>query len=118
LANGKNIADCQSGFLAAVDKGTSVEPFGCDEGFFPEFIAVWVTEDDSCQGSTTGRRCEDLTIGSVVIVIYSPARIVDDFFYDTPDVAIAFGKVKRTQAGGIFIKVSVRLELIFGNGSA
>jgi hypothetical protein len=54
LADGKDIADCQSGLFPAVDEGTGVETFSCDEGFFSEFIAVWVAEYHSGKWGTTG----------------------------------------------------------------
>jgi hypothetical protein len=40
---------------------------------------------------------------------------VDDIFYDTPHVAVAFCKVKGTQTGWVFIEVGVRFELVGGN---
>ena len=52
LAYGEDVADGECGFLAGIDEGSSVETFGCDEGFFPEFIAVWVTENDTGEGGT------------------------------------------------------------------
>lgn len=36
---------------------------------------------------------------------------MDDFFNDTPNVAIAFGVVKGTKLGGGLVVVGVRLEL-------
>jgi hypothetical protein len=53
LAYGEDVADGECGLLAGVDEGTGVKTFGCDEGFFPEFVAVRVTENDTGKGSTT-----------------------------------------------------------------
>ena len=47
LGDGEDVADCEGGFFAAVDKGAGVEAFGGDEGFFAEFVAVGVAEDDA-----------------------------------------------------------------------
>ena len=52
LRDGENVADGEGGFLAAVDEGTSVESFGCDEGFFAEFVPVGIAEDYACEGGT------------------------------------------------------------------
>lgn len=40
-----------------------------------------------------------------------PARIVDDFFDDTPHVAVALSVVERAKSGGRLVVVGVRLEL-------
>lgn len=50
LRDGQNIADGEGGFLAAVDEGTSVEAFGCDESFFAEFVPVGIAENYACKG--------------------------------------------------------------------
>ena len=52
LAYGEDVADCECGFLAGVDESPGVETFGCDKCFFPEFVAVGVTENDAGKGST------------------------------------------------------------------
>lgn len=36
---------------------------------------------------------------------------MDDFFDNTPDVAIAFGEIEGTKLGGGLVVVGVRLEL-------
>jgi len=53
LGDGEDVADGEGGFFAAVDKGAGVEAFGGDEGFFAEFVAVGITEDDAGEGGTT-----------------------------------------------------------------
>ena len=53
LTDREDIADGQCSLLASVDEGASVETFSCDEGFFPEFVAVGITENDTGKGSTT-----------------------------------------------------------------
>lgn len=58
LSDGENVPNSQSGLFAAVDKGASVEAFGCDESLFLEFVAVGVTENDSSEGSTTEEEFE------------------------------------------------------------
>ena len=55
LADGEDVADGECGFLTGVDEGTGVQTFGCDECFFPEFVAVGITENDTGKGSTTER---------------------------------------------------------------
>ena len=48
----ENVADSESGFFTAVDEGTSVKTFGCNESFFAEFVTVGVAEDDTGKGCT------------------------------------------------------------------
>lgn len=50
----ENVADSESGFFTAVDEGTGVKTFGCNESFFAEFVTVGVAEDDTGQGCTAG----------------------------------------------------------------
>jgi hypothetical protein len=52
LAYGENIANGKCGFLACVDKDTCMEIFSCDKGFFVEFVAVRVMENDTGKEST------------------------------------------------------------------
>lgn len=53
LGDGEDVADVEGGLLAAVDEGTSVESLGGDESLLTESVAVWVTENDAGEGSTT-----------------------------------------------------------------
>ena len=46
-----------------------------------------------------------------VMGVHVPARVVDDVLYNSPDVAVALGKVEGTQACGVLVQVGVRLEL-------
>ena len=52
LGDGEDVADGEGGFFTAVDEGAGVEAFGGDEGFFAEFVAVGVAEDDAGEGGT------------------------------------------------------------------
>ena len=52
LGDGEDVADGEGGFFAAVDEGAGVEAFGGDEGFFAEFVAVRIAEDDAGEGGT------------------------------------------------------------------
>ena len=54
LAYRKNVADSKCSFFASVDESTRVETFSCNESFFPEFVAVGITENNTGKGSTTG----------------------------------------------------------------
>jgi len=91
LGDGENVSDGEGRFFAAVHESTSVETLGCDECLFAEFVAVWVTENDSGEGCTT-------------------ARVVDDFFYDSTDVAVSFSVVERSELGRVLVEMCVRLE--------
>lgn len=91
LCDGENVADGEGSFLAAVDEGTGVEAFGCDEGFFAEFVPVGIAEDYACEGGTA-------------------TGIVDDLFDDSADVAVALCKVEVTESGGLLVVVGVRFE--------
>jgi len=82
--DGEDVADGQCGFLAGIDEGTGMETFSRDEGFFPELVAVGVTEDNASKGSTT-------------------ARVVDDLLYDPPNVSISLREIKRAQLGGVLV---------------
>jgi len=74
LADGEDVANGELGLFAAVDEGTGVQAFGGDECLRAAFVSVRVAEDDASEGrATTG--------------------IMDDFFYDTPDISITFCKV-------------------------
>jgi len=91
LRDGDDVADCEGGFFAAVDEGAGVQAFGCDEGFFTEFVPVGVAEDYAGEGcAATG--------------------VVDDLFDDSADVAVALCEVEVTQTGGLFVVVGVRFE--------
>jgi hypothetical protein len=56
LPDGEDVTDREGRFLAAVYEGAGVETFCGDKGFFAEFVAVWVAEDDSGEGCTAGGR--------------------------------------------------------------
>lgn len=53
LGDGEDVADVESGLLAAVHETTGVHSLGGDEGLLAEFVAVRVAEDDAGEGSTT-----------------------------------------------------------------
>jgi hypothetical protein len=53
LSDGDDVADCERGFLSAVDEGAGVETLSGDESLFAELVAVGVTEDYSGQRCTT-----------------------------------------------------------------
>jgi len=91
LGDGEDVSDGEGRFFAAVHKSTGVETLGCDECLLAEFVAVWVTEDDSSEWGTA-------------------ARIVDDFFYDSPNVAVSFSVVERSELGRVLVEMCVRLE--------
>jgi hypothetical protein len=103
LADREDIAYSEGCFFAAVNESTGVETFCGDEGFGTEFVAVGVAENDSSQGSTAGGGLECAVLGDRDI----PSRIVDNVFYDTTDVAIAFGIVEITETGRGFSVVRV-----------
>jgi len=65
-----------------------VEAFGCDEGFFAEFVAVGVAEDDAGEGGAA-------------------AGVVDDLLHYPADVAVTLCKVEVAQAGGVLVVVGV-----------
>jgi len=50
LGDGEDVADGEGSFFTAVDEGAGVETFGGDEGFFAEFVAVGVAENDASEG--------------------------------------------------------------------
>jgi len=89
--DGEDVADRESGLLAAVDECTGVQAFGGDEGLLAELVTVWVAEDDASKGSTT-------------------AGVVDDVLYNTPNVTIALSKVEWAEPGRVLVQVSVRFE--------
>lgn len=43
--------------------------------------------------------------------MFVPPGIVDDLFYDTPNVAISFSVVERSELCRRFVQMCVRLEL-------
>lgn len=47
-------------FLATVDKLASVHSLSSDEGFTPQFVAIWVPEHNFGEGSTTSRVVDDV----------------------------------------------------------
>lgn len=91
LVDRKNVSDRQGGFFAAVDESTGVEALGGDEGFGAELVTVGVTENDASKGCTA-------------------SRVMDDFFHDTANVAVAFCVVQRAELGRRLVVVSVCLE--------
>ena len=42
---------------------------------------------------------------------YTPARVMDDFFYDATDITVALSEVEVAQTGGCLVVVRMRLEL-------
>jgi hypothetical protein len=70
----ENVANSESGFFTAIDEGTGVKTFGCNESFFAEFVAVRVAEDDTGEGCTA-------------------TSIMDDLFNYSTDVTVTFCKV-------------------------
>ena len=54
MTDGEDVADGESRFFTAVDKGAGVQAFGGDEGFLAEFVAVGVAEDDTGERSAAG----------------------------------------------------------------
>lgn len=91
LVDGKNVSDCQGGFFAAVDESTGVEALGSDEGLSAQLVAVGITENDASKGCTT-------------------SGVMDDFFYDTTNVAITLCIVQGAELGRCLVVVSVCLE--------
>jgi len=65
-----------------------VETFGCDKCLFAEFVALGITEDNSGEGGTA-------------------AGVVNDFFYDSTNVAISFGEIKRTESSRVLVQVGM-----------
>ena len=53
LVDGKDIADCESSFLAAVDKSAGMHSLGSNEGLLTKLVPVRVTENDACERGTT-----------------------------------------------------------------
>jgi len=88
VANREDVSDGQSGLLATVNESTGVHSFSSNEGLRSELVAVGVTENNTGQRSTT-------------------ARIVENFLYNTPDVAITFGKVEGPKTGRVFVVVGM-----------
>jgi len=62
-----------------------------NESFLSQLVPVGVTENNTGKGSTT-------------------ARVVNDVLYDTPDVTIAFSKVKSPKTGRVFVVVGMGFE--------
>jgi len=89
--DGEDVSDIESGFLAAIDKGASVKPFGSDEGFSTEFVPVGIAENDTSKGSTT-------------------SRIVNDLFYNASDISITLSKVQGSKRGRSLIVMGVGFE--------
>jgi len=63
--------------LAAIDELTGIHAFSGNKQFFAFLVSVRITEVNNCKWSTT-------------------ARIVDDIFDDTAQVAVSFGKIDGT----------------------
>jgi len=91
LADGKDITWCQGSLFAAIDEGAGVETFGCDEGFCAGFVPIGIAEDD------TGERC-------------TAAWVMDDFFYESSNIAVAFCKVQCAQPSWCFVVMGVSFE--------
>lgn len=53
-SEGQDVSDGQSSLLSTVDELTSVHTLGSDEGLGSELVAVWVSEGNESQGSTSG----------------------------------------------------------------
>jgi len=90
-ANRQNIADLKGGFLSAVDELSGVHSLDCEEVLLPGLESVRVTKVYHSQRCTT-------------------ARIVNDVFHNSFNVAVSFGKVFRTEFRGSFAMFSVGLE--------
>jgi len=92
LADGEDVANGELGLFAAVDEGTGVQAFGGDECLRAAFVSVRVAEDDAGEG------CAAVTNVGICFEYLeffgdSPTGIMDDFFYDTPNITITFCKV-------------------------
>jgi hypothetical protein len=94
LAHGENISNAESSLLAAVDEGTGVKTLSGDEGFFAEFVAVWIAEDDTGKRSTSAgsTHFSDPFLPNTQQDV--PARVVDDLLNNTANIAVPFGKVE------------------------
>ena len=78
LGDGEDVADGEGSFFAAVDEGAGVEAFGGDEGFFTEFVAVRITEDDAGEGGTAIGRLE-IAQNFGVVATHRPASWMISF---------------------------------------
>ena len=52
LAYREDVANGESGLLAAVNKGAGMKTLGSDKRFLAKFVAIRVAEDDTCQWCT------------------------------------------------------------------
>jgi hypothetical protein len=88
-AERENVADCQVCVLASVDELSGVHALVGNESLGSVLEFVWVSENDSCKGSTT-------------------ARVVDDLLDYTADVAMSLGEVELSELRRGFVEASVR----------
>ena len=109
LAYRKNIANGESGLLAAVNEGTGMKTLSSDEGFLAKLVAIRVTEDDTCKWCPANPGC--MSSKPPMANVGSPARIVNDFLDDTTEISVALCVVESAEFGGCLVVVSVRLEL-------
>jgi hypothetical protein len=111
LADWEDVADCESGLFAAVDKGACVEALCCDESLFTEFVAVGVAEDYAGEWCAAEWKVRD-----GVFLAWNlkslPAWVMNNFFYDPSYVAISLCEVESAETGWGLVVMYMRLELL------
>jgi len=80
-ANWQTVTNRKLGFLTAMDKLTSADTFGANDGFSSLSVFVWIVEDDSGKGSTS-------------------AWIVDDVLDETLDETVFFSIIEGSHFSG------------------
>ena len=69
-----------------------------------------------CSGRDHGRqlgrgghryRVNQSVLGRMRVWEDLPARVVNDFFYDSTNVAISFGEIKRTESSRVLVQVGM-----------
>ena len=69
-----------------------------------------------CSGRDHGRQLgqgghrygvNELVLGRMRVWEDLPARVVNNFFYDSTNVAISFGEIKRTESSRVLVQVGM-----------
>lgn len=119
--DGKDVANSKGRLLAAVHECASVQTLGRDKRLRAQLVTVRVTEHNARERCATEYeqiisaqvRMDQVKSRSKDI----PASVVDDFFDNAADVAVALSKVERAQLGRRLVVVRVRLELLDGRAN-